>query len=64
MQETTVTMVFAGTPPDRADAVVEIRSLYGTKRITSERLAEITFEAGKDRNHFDRLIEQELDRFL
>jgi hypothetical protein len=63
MQETTLTMVFEGTPPDRADAVMEIRSRYGTKRITRERLAEITDEA-KDQKHFDRLIEQELDRFL
>jgi hypothetical protein len=63
MQETTLTMVFEGTPLDRADAVVEIRSPCGTKRITRERLAEITAEA-KDQKHFDRLIGQELDRFL
>jgi hypothetical protein len=53
MNETTLQMVERG--PDFADGIVEIRSPNGTKRITTERLAEITFESAKDQAHFDRL---------
>lgn len=68
--ETTLKTVSPGTPPDRADAVIEIRSPYGTKRITSERLAEITTESRRlsgDRKAlgamlFDRLIEREVQK--
>ena len=55
-------MVERGRPPDFADGIVEIRSPNGTKRITTERLAEITFESAKDQAHFDRLIEEEVNR--
>ena len=58
MNETTLQMVERGRPPDFADGIVEIRSPNGTKRITTERLAEITFESAKDQAHCDRLIEE------
>jgi hypothetical protein len=66
-------MVSEGTK--YTDALMEIRSPNGIKRITLERLSEITMESfilgklGRDgtnkersRNIFDRLLEEELAR--
>ena len=70
--ETTLEVVFLGTPPDYEDALIDIRSVNGTKRITNERLAEIVDESrrlgklGRGGTNqqcakiFDRLIEEEV----
>ena len=63
-EETILQMVEAGTPPGYEDAILEIRSPNGTKRITIDRLAEITTQSrrlSRDRKAlgamlFDRLI--------
>jgi hypothetical protein len=72
---TTLQMVSLGTPPDYEDAIIEIRSPLGVKRITNERLTEITMESwrlgGRGKpwgskalcaKHFDRMIEEEFAR--
>ena len=74
--DTNLQTVFPGTPPDCEDAIIEIRSVYGMKRITDERLAEITAESwglGKRgkwgtkkqcQEIFDRLIADEVVRVV
>jgi hypothetical protein len=58
--ETTLTLISPGTPPDFADGVVEIEGPYGIARITKARLAEIAFNTGQDKEYFDRLIREEV----
>jgi glycerate kinase len=69
-------MLSPGTPPDYEDAIIEIRSVHGIKRITNERLAEITAESwglGKRDKRgtkkqcqeiFDRLIADKVARVV
>ena len=67
-EETILQMVEPGTPPGYKDAIIEIRSPNGTKRITNDRLAEITTQSRRlSRGRkalgtmlFDSLIEQEV----
>jgi hypothetical protein len=67
-EETILQMVEPGTPPGYEDAIIEIRSPNGTKRITNDRLAEITTQSRRlSRGRkalgamlFDSLIEQEV----
>jgi len=70
-EATTLKMVVEGTPPDYDDALVEIRSRYGSKRISVYRLADILFEArekeiacGPCKDHFTRLMNEEVARVL
>ena len=70
-EATTLTMVVEGTPPDYDDALLEIRSPYGSKRISVYRLADILFEArekeivsGPCKDHFTRLINEEVARVV
>jgi hypothetical protein len=69
-----IQMVSPGTPPHFEDAIFEIRSVHGIKRITNERLTDITMESwrlgerGKEgteercKKIFGRLIEKEVTR--
>lgn len=71
-EETILQMVEPGTPPGYKDAIIEIRSPNGTKRITIDRLAEITTQSRRlSRGRkalgamlFDRLIEPGFGRIL
>ena len=74
--DTNLQTVFHATPPDYEDAIIEIRSVHGIKRITDERLAEITAESWGLRKRgkrgtkkqcqgiFDRLIADEVGRVV
>ena len=71
-EETILHIVEPGTPPGYEDAIIEIRSPNGTKRIAIDRLAKITTESQRlSRGRkalgamlFDRLIEQEAARVI
>ena len=76
-EATTLRMVSPGTPPDYEDAIIELRSPLGVKRITNERLTEITMESwrlgGREKpwgsktlsaKQFDRMIEEEVARVV
>jgi integrase len=75
MKDATMKMIRESTPD--SDGIIEIKSRYGTKRITLERLSEITMESfilgglaregtNKEqcRQIWNRLIEEEVARVL
>jgi hypothetical protein len=56
LDESTLTIVFKGTPPDYSDAVLEIRSPCGMKGITSSLVTEKVSELRELEIAFTRLV--------